>query len=51
MVQSKQNSDCIGMNSKVEVIYDDDGSTETYEITSTVGQDAINNKISKQLHK
>ena len=47
IVESKQNSDCIGMNSKVEVIYDDDGSTETYEITSTVGQDAINNKISK----
>lgn len=47
IVESKQSGDSVGMNSKVEVVYEEDGSIETYEITSTVGQDAINNKISK----
>lgn len=47
IVESKQSCDSVGMNSRVEVVYEEDGSIETYEITSTVGQDAINNKISK----
>lgn len=48
IVEPTQNSDIVGLNSKVEVLFEDDGTTETYEISTTIGQDATNKKISKQ---
>ena len=47
IVEPKTNNGVIGLKSKVEVLFEDDGTTQIFEIETTIGQNASLGKISK----
>ena len=48
IVEPTLSKEFVGLNSKVEVMFEDDGSTEVYELATTVAKDASQGKISKE---
>lgn len=47
IVEKNTEKGTVGLKDKVEVMFEDDGSVETYEIETTVGKDASTGKINK----
>ncbi len=47
VVEPSKQVGMVGLLSKVEVLFEDDNTTQTFQIETTVGQDAQNGKISK----
>ena len=47
VVEPSKQAGTVGLKSKVEVFFEDDNTTQTFEIETTIGQDAQSGKISK----